>query len=152
MANAEGRILIVQRNLMSRHTAHAILLDAGSNTKFRDFDRFASFMSHSATSTYVAVMKTLTSKFLLSVVGALALGLAVAGPAQAQSCLDNRQIQEAVSSGQIMSLADVLASAGIDGSAEILSVQVCDEGSGLVYIIGVLTPDGEAQNLVVSAQ
>ncbi|MGB3336851.1 MAG: hypothetical protein WBA73_06700 [Devosia sp.] len=97
-------------------------------------------------------MKTLTSKFLLTIVGALALGLAVAGPVQAQSCLDNRQIQDAVSSGQIMSLADVLASAGIDGSAEILSVQVCDEGGGLVYIIGVLTPEGEAQNLVLSAQ
>ena len=97
-------------------------------------------------------MKTLTSKLLASMAVALARGLAAAGPAQAQACLDNRQIQEAVSSGQIMSLADVLASAGIDGSAEILSVQVCDEGGGLVYIIGVLTPDGEAQNLVLSAQ
>nr|WP_295888541.1 hypothetical protein [uncultured Devosia sp.] len=97
-------------------------------------------------------MKTLTSNFLASVAVALAIGLAGAAPAFAQACLDNRQIQEAVSSGQIMSLADVLASAGIDGSAEILSVQVCDEGSGLVYIIGVLKPDGEAQNLVLSAQ
>jgi hypothetical protein len=97
-------------------------------------------------------MKTLTLKFLLSIAVALTLGLAATGTATAQSCLDNRQIQEAVSSGQIMSLADVLASAGIDGSAEILSVQVCDEGGGLVYIIGVLTPDGEAQNLVLGAQ
>lgn len=97
-------------------------------------------------------MKTLTSKILALAAVALALGLAAVGPAQAQSCLDNRQIQEAVSSGQIMSLADVLASAGIDGSAEVLSVQVCDEGGGLVYIIGVLTPDGQAQNLVLSAQ
>jgi hypothetical protein len=97
-------------------------------------------------------MKTLISKFLASIAVALAVGLASTGAATAQSCLDNRQIQEAVSSGQIMSLADVLASAGIDGSAEILSVQVCDEGGGLVYIIGVLTPEGEAQNLVLSAQ
>ena len=97
-------------------------------------------------------MKTLTSKFLAPIAVALALGLAATGSAAAQSCLDNRQIQEAVSSGQIMSLAAVLASAGIDGSAEILSVQVCDEGGGLVYIIGVLTPEGEAQNLVLSAQ
>lgn len=97
-------------------------------------------------------MKTLTSKILALAAVALALGLAAVGPAQAQSCLDNRQIQEAVSSGRIMSLADVLASAGIDGSAEVLSVQVCDEGGGLVYIIGVLTPDGQAQNLVLSAQ
>ena len=97
-------------------------------------------------------MKTLTPKFFLTIAAALVLGMAAAGPAQAQSCLDNRQIQEAVSSGQIMSLAAVLASAGIDGSADILSVQVCDEGGRLVYIIGVLTPEGEAQNLVLSAQ
>lgn len=97
-------------------------------------------------------MKTLIHTFVLSIAAALALGLALAGPASAQSCFDNRQIQEMVSSGQIMSLAAVLASAGIDGSAEILSVQVCDEGSGLVYVIGVLSPEGEAQNLVLGAQ
>ena len=97
-------------------------------------------------------MKTLTSKFLASIALALAVGLASTGAANAQACLDKRQIQDAVSSGQIMSLDAVLASAGVDGSAEILSVQVCDEGGGLVYIIGVLTPEGEAQNLVLSAQ
>ena len=97
-------------------------------------------------------MKTLTPKFLASIAIALALGLASTGAASAQACLDKRQIQDAVSSGQIMSLDTVLASAGVDGSAEILSVQVCDEGGGLVYIIGVLTPEGEAQNLVLSAQ
>ena len=31
--NEEGRTLIVPRNLMSRHTANAILRDAGSSTK-----------------------------------------------------------------------------------------------------------------------
>lgn len=117
-----------------------------------DIGALASFMSHSATSPYVAAMKTFTFKFAASVAVALAIGLGGAAPAHAQACLDNRQIQEAVSSGQIMSLADVLASAGVDGSAEVLSVQVCDEGGGLVYIIGVLMPDGQAQNLVLSAQ
>ena len=31
--NANGKTLIVPRNLMSRHTANAILRDAGSSTK-----------------------------------------------------------------------------------------------------------------------
>jgi hypothetical protein len=97
-------------------------------------------------------MKTLSPKLLASIAVALMVGLAAASPAQAQACLDKLQIQEAVSSGQIMSVYDVLASAGVDGSAEILSVQVCDEGGRLVYIIGVLTPEGEAQNLVLGAQ
>ena len=46
-------------------------------------------------------MKTLTSKLFAPVTVALAIGLAGIAPAHAQTCLDNRQIQEAVSSGQI---------------------------------------------------
>ncbi|MBJ3785172.1 PepSY domain-containing protein [Devosia sediminis] len=83
---------------------------------------------------------------------ALALSFAGTGSAQAQACLDKRQIQEAVSSGQILSLDAVLAQAGVDPNAEILNVQVCDEGGALVYVIGVLSTDGQAQNLTLSAQ
>lgn len=85
---------------------------------------------------------------------ALALALAVAGTgaSQAQACLDKQQIQEAVSSGEILSLNAVLASAGIAADSEILNVQVCDEGGRLVYVIGVLSPDGQAENLTLSAQ
>lgn len=99
-------------------------------------------------------MRTLTLKTIALLAGILAAGFAMTGAAQAQAqaCLDKYQIQEAVSSGQIMSLDAVLASAGVDASAEILSVQVCDEGGQLVYIIGVLSSDGTAQNLVLSAQ
>lgn len=57
-----------------------------------------------------------------------------------------------MTTGEIMSLDAVLASAGVDPSAEILNVQVCDQGGQLVYVIGVLTADGQAQNLVLSAQ
>ena len=95
-------------------------------------------------------MKTLLKRFSAPLALALVVGLSCTGLAQA-ACLNNREIQEAVSSGQIMSLAQVLSSAGIGSNAEVLNVQVCDEGGRLVYIIGVLTPDGEAQNLVLSA-
>ncbi len=83
---------------------------------------------------------------------ALALALAGTGTSQAQACLDKRQIQEAVSSGQIMSLDAVLVQAGVPAESEILNVQVCDEGGTLVYVIGVLSPDGQAQNLTLNAQ
>ncbi|HEV7290721.1 PepSY domain-containing protein [Devosia sp. RR2S18] len=96
-------------------------------------------------------MNIFTHDIIVPLAAAVAVGVASTGAAQAQ-CLDNRQIQQSVSSGEIMSLAAVLASAGIDSSAEVLSVQVCDEGGQLVYIIGVLSPNGEAQNLVLSAQ
>lgn len=82
----------------------------------------------------------------------LALALSGTGPSQAQACLDKRAIQEAVASGEIMSLDAVLSTAGVDPSAEILNVQVCDQGGGLVYVIGVLSEDGQAQNLVLNAQ
>ena len=97
-------------------------------------------------------MKTRSPLRLAPLALALALALLGSGAAQAQACLDNRQIQEAVASGQIMSLDAVLAAAGIDGSAKILNVAVCDEGGRLVYRIGVLAASGEAQNLVLSAQ
>ncbi|ODT81726.1 MAG: hypothetical protein ABS76_10995 [Pelagibacterium sp. SCN 64-44] len=83
---------------------------------------------------------------------ALALALAGTGSAQAQACLDKRQIQEAVASGEILSLDAVLAASGVDPNAEILNVQVCDQGGRLVYVIGVLAPDGQAQNLTLNAQ
>ncbi|ODT72124.1 MAG: hypothetical protein ABS75_04825 [Pelagibacterium sp. SCN 63-23] len=100
-------------------------------------------------------MKTNAPKPSAPIALALALVLAFsgAGVAQAQAnCLDKRQIQEAVSSGQIMSLDAVLASAGVDASAEILNVQVCDQGGRLVYVIGVLSSDGQAKNLELSAR
>jgi len=97
-------------------------------------------------------MTNLTHKFSVSIALALAMALVSTGTASAQACLDRRQIQEAVSSGQIKSLDAVLAAAGIGASAEILNVQVCDQGGRLVYIIGVLSPSGEAQNLVLAAQ
>jgi hypothetical protein len=113
-------------------------------------------MSHSVTSPYLPGMKNLTRKPSALVVFAAALALALTGagtlPASAQGCLGNREIQEAVSSGQIKSLDQVLREAGIDSSQSVLSVQVCDQGGGLVYIIGVLSPSGEAQNLVLNAQ
>jgi uncharacterized membrane protein YkoI len=99
-------------------------------------------------------MKTIAPKPSASIALALALALALAGTgsAQAQACLDKRQIQEAVASGQIKSLDAVLASAGVDANAEILNVQVCDQGGALVYVIGVLAPDGQAQNLTLTAK
>jgi len=99
-------------------------------------------------------MKTKAPKPSAAVTLALALALAMAGTGatKAQACLDRYQIQEAVASGQIKSLDVALARAGVDPNAEILNVQVCDQGGTLVYVIGVLKPDGTAQNLTLSAQ
>ncbi len=101
-------------------------------------------------------MKTKFPKPSASIALALALSLALSltgtGTAQAQACLDKRAIQEAVATGQIMSLDAVLASAGISPNVQILSVEVCDQGGTLVYVIGMLAPDGQAETRTLSAQ
>lgn len=93
-------------------------------------------------------MKTLTPKFLVPI--ALAIGLAMTGAANA-ACLDKAEINQAVASGQIKSLATVLAEAGVDGSATVTNAEVCDQG-GLVWKVGVVMQDGTAQNMTLSAQ
>jgi hypothetical protein len=96
--------------------------------------------------------KSSKSSAPVALVLALVLALVGTGASQAQACLDKRQIQEAVASGQILSLDAVLARGSVEPSAEILNIQVCDDGGGLVYVIGVLSPDGQAETLTLSAQ
>jgi len=83
---------------------------------------------------------------------ALALALSGAGPTQAQACLDKLQAQEALLSGQIISLAAAMDAAGVDRNAEPLSVQVCDNGGRLVYIVDLMSPDGQTRTETLSAQ
>jgi hypothetical protein len=154
----------VNKGSLSRHTANAVMKQAGIDRKFLRLedtpisvrDALASFMSHSVTCPYLPGMKRKTRRPSVLPVLATLLALVLTGvgtlPASAQACLSDREIQEAVSSGRIKSLYDVLASAGIDSSQSVLNVQVCDQGGRLVYIIGVLSPSGEAQNLVLDAQ
>lgn len=112
-------------------------------------------MSHSVTSPYVSGMKNRTRKPSALVILAAALALALMGagtlPASAQGCLSNREIQEAISSGQVISPYEAVERAGY-ASSDVLDFQLCDQGGRLVYIIQVLSPSGEAQNLVLDAQ
>ena len=70
--------------------------------------------------------------------------------AQTEHCLTPREIQTAIESGQVQPLAAILAAAGI--SDEPLSVQLCRQPDGrLFYVVAVLGPTGDAQNLVLNA-
>lgn len=96
-------------------------------------------------------MKTLTLTSLAPIAMALLLGLATT-PAQAQACIDSSaEIQALISSGQIISQYDAVASAGYSAD-QILNFRLCDQGGRYVWIIGVLSADGTAQNLTISAQ
>ena len=97
-------------------------------------------------------MKTLIIRRLAPIAVALAIGLAATGMAAAQSCIDNSaEIQALISAGQIMSQYDAVASAGYSAD-QILNFRLCEDGGGYVWIIGILSADGTAQNITVSAQ
>lgn len=98
-------------------------------------------------------MKNQLTYFCAVAIAVLTLSGAAVTPSTAQdSCLGKREIQSAISAGEILPLADILSMAGIDSSQEVLSVQVCDQGGQFYYMVAVLDTYGEAQNLVLNAR
>ncbi len=82
---------------------------------------------------------------------AVVLPLAGGAPAYAQSaCLSGSEIQQAVSSGRIAPLEDVLARNGLTRNDVVGSIKVCEQGGSLQYTIPV-NQGGSARNLVVPA-
>lgn len=91
--------------------------------------------------------KTLT---ILAFIAA-ALPVLGGGPVNAQdACLSGAEIQQAVSSGRIMPLEDVLSSNGLTRNDVVGSIKVCEQGGRLAYTIPV-NRGGSAENLVVPA-
>ncbi|KKC33714.1 hypothetical protein [Devosia psychrophila] len=97
-------------------------------------------------------MKTLILKILAPAALAVGIGLAGSGAAQAQSCIDSSaEIQALISDGRIMSQYDAVAAAGYSAD-QILNFRLCDDGGRYVWIVGILSADGTAQNLTISAE
>jgi len=83
---------------------------------------------------------------------ALLLLFGAVAPAEAQNqCLGNRDIQNGVASGDFAPLSQALASAGVSGSEEVLSVKLCQQNGSWVYVVSVLDRNGYARNLVLPA-
>lgn len=97
-------------------------------------------------------MKTLISRFVASIVVAVMIGLAATGSASAQACIDSSaEIQALINEGRIISQYDALAQAGYSDD-QLLNYRLCDQGGQYVWVLGVVSSDGTAQNLTVSAQ
>ena len=97
-------------------------------------------------------MKTTISKLLASAAIALLLTGAGIGAASAQVCIDSSaEIQSLISEGRIMNQYDAVAAAGYSVD-QVLNYRLCEEGGQYVWIVGVLSDDGTAQNLTVSAE
>jgi len=97
-------------------------------------------------------MKPIFSTIGVALAVVLLLLAGAIAPASAQGqCLGNRDIQKGVASGDFAPLSSALASAGVSGSEEVLSVKVCQQNGSWVYVVSVLDRDGYARNLVLPA-
>jgi uncharacterized membrane protein YkoI len=82
--------------------------------------------------------KPFTTTLAALLAAGLLLGSTAGGPAQQFSeCLSNRQVQNAVADGQIMSLGRVLRRAGFENNWTPVSAEVCDAGGQLVYVVSL---------------
>lgn len=104
-------------------------------------------------------MNTKPIKPSASIALAIALALAMtaggttaANAQQGGGCLDKRQIQEAINSGQVVSQYEALEREGYDSSYTLLDFQLCDRGGRLVYIVQLQSPSLELQNVTLDAQ
>jgi hypothetical protein len=85
------------------------------------------------------------------VAGALVGGL---GPAQAQEgrCLDRREIQEKIDSGELTQLSQAMDEAGVDGKIISSAAQVCEVNGRWQWRVNVMDSSGESRPVTLPAQ
>lgn len=85
------------------------------------------------------------------VAGALLGGL---GPAQAQDgrCLDRREIQQRIDSGELIQLSEAMARAGVDGKIISSAAQVCEVNGQWQWRVNVMDSSGESRPVTLPAQ
>src|SRR6478736_6014109 len=82
----------------------------------------------------------------------LAGPLGASAPASAQACLSPGQARQAAQSGQIMPLSRVLNQIRKAGQGEIVPPpQLCNIGGRYVYVVNVLSKNGQVTQLTVDA-
>jgi|SRR5687767_7233552 hypothetical protein len=66
-------------------------------------------------------------------------------------CVGGRQIQQMISGGEIMDLAEALGQAGIDAKP-LSEPELCNIDGQLVYHLNIINARGEAERVVLNAQ
>jgi len=90
-------------------------------------------------------------------IAAAAFALGVMGgivvPAQAQGqCLDRREIQQKIDSGEVVQVSEAMARSGVDGKLISSTVELCQIGGGLQWRVSVMDAAGESQVVTLPAQ
>lgn len=78
-------------------------------------------------------------------------GLVVPAAAQEQ-CLDRREIQQKIDSGEVVQVSEAMARAGVNGKLISSTVELCDIGGGWQWRVSVMDASGESQVVTLPAQ
>ena len=74
-------------------------------------------------------------------------------PAAAQEqCLDRREIQQKINSGEVAQVSEAMARAGVDGKLISSTVELCQIGGSLQWRVSVMDAAGESQVVTLPAQ
>jgi hypothetical protein len=96
-----------------------------------------------------SVIKLCLAALLTAAVGAAALP---AWAADADACLDNRDVQALIAGHKIKTWPAVKAMAGISEQyKEVSAVRVCELNGAPYYVVNVAGPAGESRQLVLNA-
>jgi hypothetical protein len=76
------------------------------------------------------------------------------GPAQAQEgrCLDRREIQEKIDSGELIQLSEAMNAAGVVGKIISSAAQVCEVDGRWQWRVNVMDSAGESRPVTLPAQ
>ena len=98
-------------------------------------------------------MKNVIAAFVAAVGVAGALVGGFVGPVLAQDvCLDRREIQEKVDSGELIQLSEAMNAAGVDGKIISSAAQVCEVDGLWQWRVNVMDSSGESRPVTLPAQ
>jgi predicted ATPase len=98
-------------------------------------------------------MKNVVAALVAAVVLAGAWGVGVA-PVAAQDgrCLDRREIQEKIDSGELVQLSEAMDRAGVEGKIISSALQVCQVAGRWQWRVNVMDSSGESRPVTLPAQ
>jgi hypothetical protein len=99
-------------------------------------------------------MKNVFAAFVAAVGVAGALVGGFVGPVLAQDgrCLDRREIQEKIDSGELIQLSEAMNEAGVDGKIISSAAQVCQVNGRWTWRVNVMDSYGESRPVTLPAQ
>jgi hypothetical protein len=78
-------------------------------------------------------------------------GLAVPAMAQEQ-CLDRREIQQKIDSGEVVQVSQAMSRSGVDGKLISSTVELCEIVGSLQWRVSVMDAAGESRVVTLPAQ